>query len=261
MLPIFDSLAHPTLSGNWLKREKQCATFQKLKNELEQSNYLGACAIGMADIEGYEHEAFIQNCRATSDKLVPIAGFNPLASENVCKELDKIKQLGFRGIKIHPRFSKIEVGKYDLGAVFKVAAARNLVIFYCTYLHCSLHSYPTIDPFFQLIQWLKVAPKAKVVLVHGGDVQLLRYAELVRFNPNLLLDLSLTIMKYKGSSIDMDIRFLFQQFDRRICIGTDFPEYSHQALRQRFDFFAKDISQEKKENIAFKNLINFVYTT
>jgi len=260
MLPIFDSLAHPTLSGNWLKQQNQVATFEKLQNELTQSHYLGACAIGMADIEGYEHEAFIQNCRKIGHQLVPIAGFNPVLSEDVEKELDLIQKLGFKGIKIHPRFSKIELGKHDLGSIFKSAAKRNLVIFYCTYLHCSLHSYPTVDPFFQLIEWLKVAPEAKVVLVHGGDVQVLRYAELVRFNPNLLLDLSLTIMKYAGSSIDMDIRFLFQQFDRRICIGTDFPEYTHEALRQRFDYFSKDIATIKKENIAFKNLINFLST-
>ena len=62
-----------------------------------------------------------------------------------------------------------------------------------------------------------------MVLLHGGDVQLLRYAELVRFNANLILDLSLTIMKYAGSSLDADLSFLFREFDRRICIGSDHP--------------------------------------
>ena len=87
---------------------------------------------------------------------------------------------------------------------------------------------------------------------------LIRYMELVRFNENLLLDLSLTIMKYKGSSIDLDIRYLFTNFDRRICIGTDHPEYTHLDVRKRFEYFGQDVAINKLENIAFLNLTKFL---
>jgi predicted TIM-barrel fold metal-dependent hydrolase len=125
-------------------------------------------------------------------------------------------------------------------------------------MHCRLDSYPDTDPFYSLVRLLKRCPKARVVLVHGGDVRLLEYAELVRHNSNLLLDLSLTMMKYAGSSIDADIGFLFRRFDRRICVGTDFPEYSHSALRGRFDHFSSGVAQDKLENIGFRNLQGFL---
>jgi len=80
----------------------------------------------------------------------------------------------------------------------------------------------------------------------------------VRFHKNLLLDLSFTIMKYEGSSIDLDIRFMFRNFDRRICIGTDHPEYSPAALEKRFSFFSQGLSEEKKQNIAYMNLTGFL---
>lgn len=89
----------------------------------------------------------------------------------------------------------------------------------------------------------------------------MRYAELVRFNPNLLLDLSMTICKYAGRSLDQDIGFLFRSFDRRICIGSDHPEWSHAALRARFDAFREGLSQEKRENVAYRNILGFLDRT
>lgn len=141
---------------------------------------------------------------------------------------------------------------------FQVAARLELPIFLCTYFHSAVSGYPTQDPLFDIAALLRRAPRARVLLVHGGDVNLLRYAEMVRFNPNLLLDLSMTFMKYRSSSLDLDIRFLFEQFDRRICVGTDFPEYTHGEVRKRFIEMSKGISRTKLENIAFRNIEGFL---
>ena len=56
----------------------------------------------------------------------------------------------------------------------------------------------------------------------------------------------------------MDIQFLFQQFDRRVCVGTDHPEISHKQLRERFDYFSSYTTIEKATNIAYKNIVNFL---
>jgi predicted TIM-barrel fold metal-dependent hydrolase len=72
------------------------------------------------------------------------------------------------------------------------------------------------------------------------------------------MDLSMTMMKYEGSSIDQDIRFLFRSFDRRIAIGTDYPEYSLERVRARFEYFSEGLPQEKKENVAHRNLSRFL---
>lgn len=119
-------------------------------------------------------------------------------------------------------------------------------------------SYPKRDPFYELIDLLEKAPETEVVLVRGGDVSVLHYAERVRFNKQRLLDLSLTLMKYAGSSIDADLRFLFSKFDQRTCIGTDFPEYSPAEVRARFARLAGDFPEDKQRNIGHANLLNFL---
>ena len=127
-------------------------------------------------------------------------------------------------------------------------------------MHCGIERYPACPKIRSSRSSALSRPRltAKVVLLHGGDVQVLRYAELVRFNAKLILDLSMTIMKYRGSSVDAEGAFLFRHFDRRICIGSDHPEYSHAQLRAQFEDLAHGIDREKAENIAFRNITAFL---
>lgn len=253
--PLLDSLAHPTLSGRWLSSDHD-AGFERLGQELRANGYLGACAIGLAGVEGYEHRRFIEACRSRPG-LIPIAGCDP-ARDGSPEALRELRALGYRGIKLHPRFSGLTRRLDELGPLLQAAGAAELVVFFCTYQHCSIEAYPDADPFGSLVGLLRQAPQTRVVLVHGGDVQLLRYAQLVRHNPQLLLDLSMTLMKFAGSSIDADLRFLFQQFDRRICVGSDWPEYGLTEVRARFELFAAGLSAEKRRNIASANLLGFL---
>ena len=255
-IPIFDSLAHPTLTGRWLGRDED-ARFETLTEQAREAGFEACCAIGMANVEDYEHERFMAQC-SQHDALVPVAGFDPTSCDSIADEMSRVRALGYRAIKVHPRFFTRSLDMSGLEETFRLAADAGLVVFYCTYMHCALSDYPQADPLYALVSLLKRVPEVRMVLVHGGDVSLLRYAELVRFNPNLLLDLSLTIMKYEGSSIDDDIRFLFQRFDRRICIGTDFPEYRPADLRARFEHFSEGISDGKKRNIGYRNLRSFL---
>jgi predicted TIM-barrel fold metal-dependent hydrolase len=254
-IPLFDSLSHPTLSGGWHGRHLD-ASFDGLARALESNGCVAACAVGMHGIEGYEHEAFIAACRP-HPALVPIAGFAP-GPDDPDEELAHIRALGFAGIKIHPRYSKLSLDDPALAASLRAAGRVGLPVLLCTYHHDTLARYPTQDPFYATVALLQAAPDTKVVLVHGGDVGLRRYAELVRFNENLLLDLSFTLLAYEGSSLDADIGFLFRARDRRICVGSDHPEFDHGALRRRFETFATGLSPEKAENIAYRNLEAFL---
>jgi len=255
MKPFFDSLTHPTLTGEWPNGKNLDASFRSLDEQLDKENFRFALAVGLHDVEDYSHRLFIAACKKYP-KLIPIAGYD-VHIKNFEQELENIKQLGYKGIKIHPRYSGLNYSDNNLNDVFKYCGSIGLVVMYCTYAHTSLINYPVRDPFYNFVEYAKGCEDTRIILVHGGDVELLKYAELVRFNPNVLLDLSLTMMKYKNSSLDLDISFLFNTFDRRICIGTDHPEYSHKELRERCDFFFKGLSEEKQRNIAYLNLINF----
>ena len=251
MIPLFDALAHPTLKGQWYNQVELDASFSSLTHQLEEHGYLGACAVGMSNIAGYHSAQFMEVCQQYP-RLFPVAGWVSQEEKNIQKEIQTLVKMGYKAIKIHPRFMELSSEDSILHHIVEVAVDHELIIFYCSYFYTTVLRFPFMDPLYSLAAMLKKIPQAKVIIVHGGGVDLLRYAELVRHNPNLLLDLSLTLMKYKNSSIDQDLQFLFESFDQRICIGSDFPEYDLAAVRARFEYFSKNMANRHIQNLNTK---------
>jgi predicted TIM-barrel fold metal-dependent hydrolase len=255
MMPIFDSMAHPTVTGKWLDGAASAAIDQLIA-AMKAAGFSRACAVGLAGVEGYTHHAFADLCRPFPE-LVPIAGIDP-RHERLHEELDTIAALGFRGIKAHPRLSKFGVGDACFRQLLALARDRDLPVFVCTYFHTPIHTYPLRDPLYDLAGALRDVPDCRVVLVHGGDVNVLKYVQLARHSPNILIDLSHTMMKYRGSSLDLDLAYLFRNFNRRICVGSDYPEYDHHAVRQRFEELSAGLDEAIREQVAYRNLDAFL---
>lgn len=261
MIPIFDSLTHPTLDGNWiLPKWPSCASIKELKAQMQDNNVCGAFAVGMNGIGGYDEEAFLRMIREEGkNKLYPVAfySFDQSSKEGYERRLQEIKCKGYVGIKLHPRIGQFTLDNPTLPFVIDKANELGLVVMLCTYFYSNEISMKinNIESLADML--LKVDKESKVILLHGGVVRLLDVMEVVRAFPNTLLDLSLTLCKYAGSSLDMDIQFLFQSFDRRVSIGSDHPEIKLSQVRERFEFFASKTSKEKAENIAYKNILNF----
>lgn len=256
-MQIFDSLLHPTVSGKWFNKDVD-ASFQTLDKELKANDFIGGCAVGLWGVENYEHQAFLEACKKYPS-LVPVAGFSPKASENVKQEIASLAQMGYKALKIHPRFFNLDLDKDNelIAETFNLAHQNGLAVLLCTYMSCGIDEFPTTNPYWSIVKILKAAPETRVILLHGGVTQVLQYAELVRFNPHLLLDFSYTMLKYQGSSVEKDIRYLFETLDQRICIGTDHPQYSLAETRKAFEALTDGLPQEKKLNIAHKNILSF----
>jgi len=254
-IALFDSLSHPTLSGRWLG--KVDASFEALVSQLRASGYARACAVGIAGHDGYQHAAFADRCRQFPE-LVPIAGVTPKAADAIEPELDEVKELGFRGIKLHPRLSHFNYDEPLLVDTFKAAVRRGLAVFLCTYFHTPITRYPESDPLYNVARVLKACPDTRLVLVHGGCAELLRWMEFARHTPNILLDISMTLMRYPGSSLDLDLRYLFSGFHNRTCLGTDYPDFTPAQVRARFDDLSRDASVEARRKIGGLNLAQFL---
>jgi predicted TIM-barrel fold metal-dependent hydrolase len=254
-IPLFDSLSHPTLSGKWLGQLD--ASFEALVGELRAAGFARACAVGIADHDGYQHEAFAERC-GKFPELVPIAGVTPKAAAVIDIELDRVKELGFRGIKLHPRYSGFDYSDARLIDTFRAASRRNLAVFLCTYFHSRIDRYPVDEPLYAVVRILKAVPDTRLVLVHGGCVELMRWMQLARHTPNILLDISLTMIRYAGSSLDLDLRYLFSGFHDRTCLGTDYPDFSPAEVRMRFEELSRGASLSASQKIGGLNLARFL---
>jgi len=244
MTPLFDANAHPVLASGG-----GTGDFSTLKALLDKSAFRGACAVGLPAKDGFEPRSYIISARAHG--FFPVAAWN--STPGIKVQLAQLAGLGYRAIKIHPRLSGLSVRDPEFCDVLRAAAEAGLIVFHCSYQFTAdpLH---TADPLPALLDAVSRAPGLRMVLLHGGTVELLRYAEAIRANRNLLLDLSFTLNRYDGSSLDQDIAFLFRTFDQRICIGSDYPDYAPAQVRARFEYFAAELPQEKRDNIGWRNI-------
>src|SRR5438045_6538620 len=260
-IPLFDALAHPTPNGDWLgARAAGRNTFARYLREMTDANCRWALCVGLGGIGGYDESKYAELVRSTSPRMYPIAYFDfaqDLRQSAVDRHFGRLRDTGFRGIKIHPRLAQIQFDHPSLPSVIQRAMHADLSVLLCTNLYgAGPHAYRNNPG--ALAKLLGALDDPKVILVHGGATRLLDTMEIARPYPRVLLDLSETLCKYEGSSLDLDIQFMFHQFDRRICVGSDSPEYSPLDLRRRFDEFAHTVAVDKASNIAYKNLLTFL---
>ncbi len=256
MIKIFDTLAHPTIDSNWTNEKyKGLAGFDALISSMNENKIKKAIAVGMKNIGNYEEKKYIETVKKYKDKLLPVAFFDLFDfshQDELANYLKYLKKLGYIGIKIHPRFSNINLTNNQLENIVKTANDLSLNVFLCTYF--SDKKLGLRNNLQELMQLLSRIENEKIVLLHSGGIYALELINMAYVFKNVLFDLSFTICKYEESSVDLDIKYLFKNFDRRICIGTDFPEITHKKLRERFEYFSKGISIEKAQNIAYKNI-------
>jgi hypothetical protein len=159
---------------------------------------------------------------------------------------------GFAGIKLHPRLNGYDPLDDKCLAVFDAAARHGLRILLDTLFRrrglATTNAPDTIDHI------ANACPDTRILLLHAAGPSMLDLFEIVRANPNLLLDFSFTIMRYAGSRLDADMRYFFQTTDQLVTIGSDFPEYRPAQMLERFLSLSHGVEAHRIENITHKNL-------
>jgi len=257
-IPIWDTLSHPTVDGNWLNARYDGQSFiDDIIIKMKDNNIKGAFAVGLKGVGSYGEKEFLELIKNRGQSFFrPIAFFDfiNLSQEEIKSRLVEIKKQGYCGIKLHPRIGKFLITDKRLPYIIDKANELDLIVLLCTFFYSNHQSLLSnnIERLGDLLMQIK--PESDILLLHGGLTRVLETMEMVRFFPNAVLDLSLTFCKYAGTHLDSDFEYIFKWFDRRTTIGTDSPEIGYKQLRDRFDYYAEKTSVEKAENIAFRNI-------
>tara|TARA_A100001035_G_scaffold270131_1_gene256922 strand:- start:198 stop:965 length:768 start_codon:yes stop_codon:yes gene_type:complete len=252
---IFDTNVHLTLNDEYATKTKLYKNLNKNFIKIYKKYRLkGFACVGLPNKSSYDHLNFYR--KFNKENIFPVAALN--SKFNINQELKKISSIGFKAIKIHPRNLKCTFDELDLEKVMFYNRKYNLKILLCTYFNDVPNNLYDTDPKYYISKAIKKNHNQKIIFMHGGCERILEFAEIARFSNNILLDLSLTIMKYEKSSVDNDIRYLFNYFDQKITLGSDFPEWNYDKFIKRIKFFSKNLSLKKKQNIYYKNIIKFL---
>jgi hypothetical protein len=251
---LFDANAHPDALHAPLIDRQENDEYQKYVELAQLAGLSGACAVALPGTEPRQH---LERCRR-SGFLTPVAPWQSVSPRRVRSRVQALKKIGYSAIKIHPRLGGPPVGSKEFQTIAEVASDEGCVLFVCTYPFGAAEKRLGDSLLGDLESAILRAPTARMVLLHAGTVDILRYIEFCRANEHLLLDLSLTIMKYAGSSVDQDLSYALNSFDRRICVGTDYPWYSPADLVERLSPMIRTLDPAKRNRILRGNIENYL---
>ncbi len=218
---IVDALTHITEDGKWL-----CGDFDASLSALLES--MQKNAVDMAVLAGIptfsDNRLILDACCRHPSHFIPVCGIDTgMPLENITQAVKEAAALGFMGIKIHPRLSGTTFLSEGVHTAIKTAGRHNLTAMICTIQRPPMS--PLGRPLYDILHELCTKhDETRLILVHGGYFEVLATSEVIRPLENVLLDVSLTVTRFARSSIGNDIAFLLDTFEKRLCIGSDFPE-------------------------------------
>ncbi len=252
---LFDANAHPDVTLTDGRRSTHDNTdYSHYTSAALAAGFVGACAVGLP---GTDPRLHFERC-GEDGFLHPVSPWNASQDGSVGQNMSELHRIGYRAVKIHPRLGGPLVGSAEFREAAAAAGSLGIVLFVCTYPFGGPGERLGDRLLDDLERAVDLAPDTRMVLLHGGAIDLLRYVEFCRANPHLLLDVSLTLMKYRGSSVDADLRFAFAQFDRRICIGSDHPWYTPDDVADAADLFLADLDDERCQRILRSNIEGYL---
>ena len=183
-----------------------------------------------------------------SDRIVSFATVHPDALD-VYEELDRIKGMGFRGIKLHPDYQNFFVDEERMISIYKKCANLVfLVVFHEGFDLLSPDSIHSTPGAFKRV--FDVVPDMTAVLAHLGGMNMWDDVEkyLCGTDGKIYFDTA-----FIGGSIDpvQCKRIIKSHGANRILLASDFPW--HTTLSEIEFIRSLNLSQEENENIFYKN--------
>lgn len=163
----------------------------------------------------------INNWAATlaSDTIVPLGSMHP-GLDDPAAEIDRLVEMGFRGIKLHPTFGRFYPDDPAMDPIYKACAGRLVVYF---------HAGDEIEPATlvwarpeRIARALDRHPGLTAVAAHfGGYLDWGEAEEHLLGRPNLYLDTSYCPERVFAD--EMVRRFIDRQGANRVLFGSDLP--------------------------------------
>lgn len=186
--------------------------------------------------------------RIQSDKIISFGSVHPDA-EDAVEELHRIKELGLKGIKLHPEYQNFYVDDPKMVKIYETCAKLGFIVTfhagidiqYFEPVHCTPARLKQVLPIFTSIG-------GKVVAAHMGGFMLWYEVEEHLVGQDVYID---TSYSYSRMPIQWAKRIVTNHGVDRFLFGSDLP-WSGVHLEKRF-IEALDLSPQEQEQIFYKN--------
>lgn len=185
------------------------------------------------------------------DGIFSFGGIHP-DNDHISQRITYIKELGLKGIKLHPDFQNTYIDDIRYIRIIKECIRQDL----CCVIHAGMDvgipipiHCPPDRAFLMLKEVLSDCSKdSKIILAHIGGHMQWRLVEELLVGENVYFDLAYSIYHIDQSQL---VRIIKNHGSHRILFGTDSPWTSQ---KQSIEFINKlPLSATEKENIFYRN--------
>ncbi len=160
----------------------------------------------------------------SSERLFPIGSVHPDDGEAALTEMERLQQLGFSVMKLHPNTQKFDVGSPPVAALVKKAGELGLVLLFDGWNPFDA------DQTGKLAKLAIAYPRARMIIAHmGGN----RFSDMLLFHVlthyswyarNVWFDLSAVSNLFADSPFAAQLLWVCRKIGTdRIVFGSDFP--------------------------------------
>ena len=183
---------------------------------------------------------------------------NPHDTEAALKLRNAISELGFVGLKLHPRLDNYDLD--DPKAIELAKVCKEIRAPIC------IDAFPdgySLQRGFQISQLAAIATAlgdVPLIVGHMGGIYCLEMMLLAKRIPNIYMNIAYTLLYFRGSSVTQDLIYCINSLrGKRVFYGSDYPDRGiTETLKLSIAEFEKfGLSREFQENVLFKNADEF----
>lgn len=215
---------------------------------INESNKIGVCHNIIFSVATTPHQVasintFIANCvKEGEGRFTGLGSLHP-ESEDIIGDVKHIKELGLKGVKLHPDFQKFRIDDEKLFSIYE-ACSGDLPIL----LHTGDYRYDYSNP-ERMARVLEKFPQLTVIGAHfGGWSVWEEAAEVLSGYNNFFVDTSSSFHWLKKDKAKEIIR---KYGADKVLFATDFPMWSYEDEYSYFESLMLD--EAEKTKIFYEN--------
>lgn len=185
---------------------------------------------------------FIADCAAQNPNFVALGSLYP-TMDGWEPELERMQELGIRGIKIHPEFQRVDIDEPKAIPMYRAIAKAGLPVLF--HMGDATLEYSTPE---RLTNLIRQVPDLIAIAAHFGGWQAWGRAYAHVLPENVWYDTSSSLM-FLGRERGQD--FLEKMGPERFLFGTDFPMWSPKVELARF--LELDLDEGTRDRILYGN--------
>ena len=170
-----------------------------------------------------------------------------------------IRDLGYKGLKLHPRLEQYPADHPNVCKLFQAAGKLGVPVL--------VDAFPdgvSLQSDFHPKQYAKLAlssPDTPLIVAHFGGIYALEFLLLAKRIPNLYFNIAYTLLYFRESHVTQDLVYCIKSLKGdRVFYGSDYPDRSiAKSLDATLEVFKNfNLNEELQEKVLYGNAKQFM---